>query len=276
VAREDPAEVALGDSEDLGLADLLFGEAAGFAEPFELAGPELDFAWWGCDLRHGKNVASSFPGIKIHLSLRDGRSHDRILGVACEDANPQLESTSSRAGSAGHLAWEHVESLHVSTHNAPDRFAAWLRRELLSRGFDVGSQRGGARDRFAKAAGVSPALVSRTLSGERIPDFASLKKIGQALGIRLADVLIAAELADVDDLIVSEPRPAPVVALPDFIDLSSLPPWERAIWLMEDRSLAERSKAIGVLRIVWGDVDAEALEEDPEPNGGQVRRMGGF
>lgn len=197
--------------------------------------------------------------------------------MACGDVNPQLGSASSQTGRTGHLAREHVQSFHVSTHNAPDRFAAWLRRELLSRGFDVGSQRSGAKDRFAKAAGISPALVSRTLSGERIPDFASLKKIGQALNIRLADVLIAAELADMDDLIVSEPRPAPAVELPDFIDLSSLPPWERAIWLIEDRSLAQRSKAIGVLRIVWGDVDAEALvDEDPEPNGGQVRRMGGF
>lgn len=95
------------------------------------------------------------------------------------------------------------------------RFGVWLRRELEARGYELEGARAGGKAQFAQRAGISASIVSRILSEDRVPEVATLRKIGDALGIGLGRMLIAAGLAsprdfsDVADLATLEEEPEP-------------------------------------------------------------------
>ncbi|MFI8200071.1 helix-turn-helix domain-containing protein [Streptomyces sp. NPDC085942] len=81
----------------------------------------------------------------------------------------------------------------------PHDFAGWLHDQLTARGYSL-SPRGGGQARFAEAAGVSKATISRILRGEGSTDIAVLEKIGDALGVRLGTMLVEAGVITPDEL----------------------------------------------------------------------------
>ncbi|MDN3056211.1 helix-turn-helix transcriptional regulator [Streptomyces sp. SRF1] len=84
---------------------------------------------------------------------------------------------------------------HPSPHT-PQTFAAWLRDQLLSRGYP---EHGGQK-RFARDSGISPATVSRLLRAEGLPDLKTLNALSEALSIPLGEVLVRAAVATPEDL----------------------------------------------------------------------------
>ncbi|QWQ43097.1 helix-turn-helix domain-containing protein [Streptomyces sp. YPW6] len=81
----------------------------------------------------------------------------------------------------------------------PHEFAGWLHDQLTARGYSL-SPRGGGQVRFAEAAGVSKATISRILRGEGSTDIAVLEKVGDALGVRLGVMLVEAGVIAPDEL----------------------------------------------------------------------------
>ncbi|MFD3790821.1 helix-turn-helix domain-containing protein [Streptomyces cyaneofuscatus] len=81
----------------------------------------------------------------------------------------------------------------------PHDFAGWLHDQLTARGYSL-TPRGGGQARFAEAAGISKATVSRILRGEGSTDIAVLERIGDALGVRLGTMLVEAGVIAPDEL----------------------------------------------------------------------------
>ncbi|AGK80436.1 Putative helix-turn-helix domain protein [Streptomyces microflavus DSM 40593] len=93
----------------------------------------------------------------------------------------------------------HARYVSLMRRRTPQNFASWLHDQLTARSYSL-TPRGGGQARFAEAAGVSKATVSRILRGEGSTDIAVLEKIGQALGIRLGVILVEAGVIDPDEL----------------------------------------------------------------------------
>lgn len=83
--------------------------------------------------------------------------------------------------------------------NGPKQFAAWLREQLIQRGYDL-SSRGGGQKSFAERSGVSRATISRMLAGEGDTDIRVLEKLAPALGISLPAVLVAAGVLTAEEV----------------------------------------------------------------------------
>ncbi|WP_399087967.1 helix-turn-helix domain-containing protein [Streptomyces sp. BBFR2] len=82
---------------------------------------------------------------------------------------------------------------------ASRQFAAWLREELIHRGYDL-SARGGGQTKFAERSGIGRATISRLLSGTGSPDTRSLGLLATALGLPLGEVLVRAGILDRSEL----------------------------------------------------------------------------
>lgn len=80
--------------------------------------------------------------------------------------------------------------------HTPQTFAAWLRDQLLTRGYP---EHGGQK-RFARDSGVSPATVSRLLRADGLPDLRTLNSLSEALSIPLGEILVRAGVAAPEDL----------------------------------------------------------------------------
>ncbi|MFS0695087.1 helix-turn-helix domain-containing protein [Streptomyces nitrosporeus] len=81
----------------------------------------------------------------------------------------------------------------------PDEFASWLHAQLTTHGYSL-TPRGGGVTRFAEAAGVSKATISRILRGEGSTDITVLTRIADALGVRPGAILVEAGVIDPDEL----------------------------------------------------------------------------
>ncbi|MFF2922760.1 helix-turn-helix domain-containing protein [Streptomyces celluloflavus] len=80
--------------------------------------------------------------------------------------------------------------------HTPQTFAAWLRDQLLTRGYP---EHGGQR-KFAKDSGISPATVSRLLRADGLPDLRTLHLLAEALGVPLGEILVRAGVATPEQL----------------------------------------------------------------------------
>ncbi|WP_214103159.1 helix-turn-helix domain-containing protein [Acrocarpospora catenulata] len=81
--------------------------------------------------------------------------------------------------------------------NNAGQFGAWLREQLTERGYLL--ERGG-QTRFATEAGIGVSVLSRTLSGDRVPEIDALRGIGRVLGYGLGEMLVIAGVATADEL----------------------------------------------------------------------------
>lgn len=77
------------------------------------------------------------------------------------------------------------------------QFGNWLRQQLTSRGYDL---RRGGQSRFARETDIDVSTISRALKGERMPEIDALRRIGRVLGHSLGEMLVAAGLAQADEL----------------------------------------------------------------------------
>ena len=86
-------------------------------------------------------------------------------------------------------------------------FAAWLAEEISLRGYDL--SRRGEQTRFARAAGLKEATISRLLRGLVDPDVKTCGAIARALGYKTTHILAAAGVipADEEELPPRPPRP---------------------------------------------------------------------
>lgn len=85
------------------------------------------------------------------------------------------------------------------TSKLPPTFGPWLHDELVKRGYRM-SQRGGGQVDFAKAAGLSPIMVSRLLRGTAAPDPETLRLVAAALRLAPAELFVRAALLTDDDI----------------------------------------------------------------------------
>ncbi|MGW1772555.1 helix-turn-helix domain-containing protein [Streptomyces sp. NPDC002104] len=80
--------------------------------------------------------------------------------------------------------------------HTPKTFAAWLREQLLRRGYP---ERGGQK-RFATDSGISPATVSRLMRADGEPDLRTLGILAESLNIPLGEIFVRAGVLTPQDL----------------------------------------------------------------------------
>lgn len=80
--------------------------------------------------------------------------------------------------------------------HTPATFAAWLREQLLRRGYP---ERGGQK-RFSTDSGISPATVSRLMRADGEPDLRTLGILAESLNVPLGEILVRAGVLTPQDL----------------------------------------------------------------------------
>jgi transcriptional regulator with XRE-family HTH domain len=88
-------------------------------------------------------------------------------------------------------------------------FAEWLRHRALAAGYDIDGERG-AQARLAKATGISPTQIGRTLNSQTMPDVQSQLRLARALRVPFSEMLIrsgVAERTDFPDASTAPDRP---------------------------------------------------------------------
>lgn len=79
------------------------------------------------------------------------------------------------------------------------RFAAWLRQQIIKRGYDLDGTRG-EHSRLARDVGVPTGSISRLLAGTNTPDIRSLRQIAPTIRTPLPELLVRAGLATKEEL----------------------------------------------------------------------------
>jgi transcriptional regulator with XRE-family HTH domain len=88
-----------------------------------------------------------------------------------------------------------------------EQFGRFTSEAARAAGYDIDSPRGGGKRDLAAAAGMSEASVSRMLAGKTIPDPKWFEPLANALGIKLATLLVESGLASKKALGGSAPKP---------------------------------------------------------------------
>lgn len=86
-----------------------------------------------------------------------------------------------------------------TTEDAARHFAAWLREQLIARGYDLGI-RGGGQTKFAEDSGIGRPTISRMLAGHGTADTRTLALLADALRLPLPAVLVAAGILTESEL----------------------------------------------------------------------------
>ena len=136
--------------------------------------------------------------------------------------------------------------------------ASWLHTEMPRRGYPIDGPRAGGIARLADEAEISRASLSRIVNGLAEPSIENLRKIGKVLGYSFGEMLIAAGIAEPEDLQLRD-TPAnkpdrPRVGVPVNVNFAELQPWEQDIWLT-DLTTPEKKVAILLIRLRRGIVD---------------------
>lgn len=89
-----------------------------------------------------------------------------------------------------------------TTKIAQDReeFARWLRERLVELGYDLSTPRAGGQAEFARRAGISHPVVSRTLRGQNTPTPDVLEVMAPVLKVPLRELLVRAGILTEDEL----------------------------------------------------------------------------
>ncbi|MFB7029626.1 MULTISPECIES: helix-turn-helix domain-containing protein [unclassified Streptomyces] len=128
-------------------------------------------------------------------------------------------------------------------------FAAWLRDQLTTRGYDVTGLRSGGRTRFAADSGISPASVSRLLRAQPVTDLGILGTLAGFLGVPLAEILVRIGLITEGELYeVQHPDPDDsrrITPEEAANDLGITDPHKRALFLNMTRTLQQDAATPG-------------------------------
>ncbi|PZG55653.1 hypothetical protein C1I98_02895 [Spongiactinospora gelatinilytica] len=121
--------------------------------------------------------------------------------------------------------------------SGPGPLGVWLRDELTRRGYDLAR---GGQSRIAREAGIHPSVISRVLNEERGLEIEPLRRLGQALGLPLGEMLVAAGVAAPDELPVRAhhgPLPPAETDPPRYTD-----PVLQYLWDTPDPGLTEEQR----------------------------------
>ena len=140
------------------------------------------------------------------------------------------------------------------------QLGAWLREELTRRDYDL--QRGG-QSRFARETDVHVSVLNRVLNEGRGVEIDALRRIGNALGYSLGEMLIFAGLADRDELPVRSLDEMP--SAPQYADSQ-----EQQVWEINGLTAQERRMLINFLRALRSEDEVE--DARPSASVQQLRR----
>ncbi|MEV0559420.1 helix-turn-helix transcriptional regulator [Streptomyces sp. NPDC050597] len=135
--------------------------------------------------------------------------------------------------------------------STPAEFAAWLKRQLEHRGYDL-RPRGGGQTRFAAESGIGAGTVSRMLRGQAATETRVLQLLATALRLPLAEVLVAAGVLSRSELqAVRDPTPRPDPITPEEAadELGITDPQSRALFISMTETLRKQRAENGEGRI---------------------------
>ncbi|MFF4738806.1 helix-turn-helix domain-containing protein [Streptomyces sp. NPDC001262] len=96
-------------------------------------------------------------------------------------------------------------------------FGSYVKAAAKRRGYAVDDQRSGAKARLAADSGMSPAAISRVLSGTSLPHPTQLEGLAKALGVPVSELLVKAGVVSEEGLGV-QPTPRPALTLDDIAE----------------------------------------------------------
>lgn len=85
-----------------------------------------------------------------------------------------------------------IERARTKTPEERQKFATWLRARLVELGYDLSTPRAGGQAEFARHAGISHPVVSRTLRGANSPSPDVLEAMAPVLKVPLRELLVQA------------------------------------------------------------------------------------
>ncbi|MFD9813738.1 helix-turn-helix domain-containing protein [Streptomyces sp. NPDC059080] len=101
-----------------------------------------------------------------------------------------------------------IERARTISADAREEFAQWLRERLTQLGFDLSTPRAGGQAQFARAAGISHPVVSRTLRGTNTPTPEVLEAMAPVLKVPLRELLVRAHILTEDEMPPATATPA--------------------------------------------------------------------
>ncbi|MFJ9892689.1 XRE family transcriptional regulator [Streptomyces sp. NPDC091280] len=133
----------------------------------------------------------------------------------------------------------------------PEQFAAWLRRQLEERGYDL-KPRGGGQTRFAADSGLGGGTVSRMLRGQAVTETRTLQTLAAALRLPLAEVLVAAGVLSARELhdVRNPTRTDPLTPETAADELGITDPQSRRVFVNMTETLREQRAESGEGRTV--------------------------
>ncbi|MFF4701273.1 helix-turn-helix domain-containing protein [Streptomyces chattanoogensis] len=93
-----------------------------------------------------------------------------------------------------------IERARTKSPEDRQKFAAWLRTRLVELGYDLSTPRAGGQADFARAAGISHPVISRTLRGTNSPTPDVLEAMAPVLKVPLRELLVRAGILTEDEL----------------------------------------------------------------------------
>jgi transcriptional regulator with XRE-family HTH domain len=122
----------------------------------------------------------------------------------------------------------------------PGPLGVWLREELTKRGYNLEFR---GQSQFARESGVAASIINRILNEDRGAELDVLRRIGQALGYNVGEMLMFAGLVTRDELPPRSPEELQAISDNPYTD-----PHERQIWEMGELSEFLRTSLIVALR----------------------------
>ncbi|UUN29448.1 helix-turn-helix transcriptional regulator [Streptomyces sp. FIT100] len=133
----------------------------------------------------------------------------------------------------------------------PEEFAAWLKRQLEQRGYDL-RPRGGGQTKFATDSGIGAGTVSRMLRGQSATETRVLQTLAQSLQLPLSEVLVAAGVlnrVELENVRHPAPRTNPLTPEQAADELGITDPQSRRLFISMTETLRQQRAENGEGRI---------------------------
>ncbi|MEX2984551.1 helix-turn-helix domain-containing protein [Streptomyces sp. C36] len=97
-------------------------------------------------------------------------------------------------------------------------FGSYVKAEARRAGYAVDDQRSGAKAKLAVDSGMSPAAISRVLSGTSLPHPTQLEGLARALGVPVTELLVRSGVVTAEGLTGAPTKPRPPVTVDDIAE----------------------------------------------------------
>jgi transcriptional regulator with XRE-family HTH domain len=108
-------------------------------------------------------------------------------------------------------------------HDDPEGFGAWFVTLMRRNGYPVDGNRAGGPTRLAAESGVSLAVISKIMNGQRIPDVQTMVKFSPHLGTTVREMLLRSGRVLEEDLVAPTGNPNVDPVLDRIYGLDHLP-----------------------------------------------------